>query len=146
MIHYFCHQTHTWIIELRPKKQHMRNNLTFAALQIHTTRDKRYQKHTNWKNTRYKQMRIHTNRAKKIQIHTKRVKKYKKQAGLSGPHSRIALSFPLIFPFTTHKSQSIQWLLIYSTFNILIVSFIGGCLHFEDLKNLVWSFKFKFKI
>ena len=39
-----------------------------------------------------------------------------------------------------------KWLLIYSTFNILRTTSIGGHLCFNNFQNLVWSYKHKFKI
>jgi hypothetical protein len=41
---------------------------------------------------------------------------------------------------------SIQWLLSYSTFNILRSSSIGVRLYLKDLQNIFWSFKLKFTI
>ena len=70
----------------------------------------------------------------------------RKQAGLSRATLEISYEFSSNFPLRTHKSQSIQWLLRYSTFNILRSSSIGGCLYLKDLLNMVWSYKLKFKI
>ena len=39
-----------------------------------------------------------------------------------------------------------QWILSYSTFNILRSSSIKGCLHFKQYSILIWSPKFNFKI
>ena len=63
------------------------------------------------------------------------------QAGLSKATLEISSEFSSNFLLRTHKSQLIQWLLRYSIFNILRSSSIVGCLHFEDLKNRVWSSK-----
>ena len=70
----------------------------------------------------------------------------KKQAGLSRATLEITSEHSSNFPLRTHKSQSIQLLLRYSTFNILRSSSIGGCLHFKDLWNLVLSSSLKFRI
>ena len=54
-----------------------------------------------------------------------------KQAGLSRATLEISYEFSSSFPLRTHKSRSIQWLLRYSTFNILRLSSIGGHLPLE---------------
>ena len=64
--------------------------------------------------------------------------KYK--LGWAEPHSRFPLSFPLIsLPLRTHKSWSTEWLLRYSSFNILRSSPIGGCLPLEVI--FIWMIK-----
>ena len=62
----------------------------------------------------------------------------KQQAELSRTTHRVFLKFP-------PNSQLIPWLLRCSIINILRTSSIVGRLNFEDLKNIVWSSKLKFK-
>ena len=52
-----------------------------------------------------------------------------RQDGLSRATLEISSEFSINLPLRTRKTQNIQWLLRYSTFNILRSSFIGGCLH-----------------
>ena len=67
------------------------------------------------------------------------------QAGQSRATLDISSEFSSNFPLRTHKSRSMQGLLRYSTLNILMSSYIGGCLHLKDLYNIIWSYKIKFK-
>ena len=69
-----------------------------------------------------------------------------KQAGLSRATLEISSECSSDFPLRTHNSWSIQWLLRYSTLNILRLSSIGGRLHFKKFLILVWSYPHKFKI
>ena len=69
--------------------------------------------------------------------------------GWAEPHSKFPLGFPINFPCESHslnKIQLDQWLLRYSTFNILKSSSIGGRLHCKPFSILVWSPYLKFQI
>ena len=69
-----------------------------------------------------------------------------RQAGLSRATLKISSEFSSNFSLRTHNSQSIEWLLRYSNYNILRPSSYAGRLHLKDLYNIVWSYKLKFKI
>jgi hypothetical protein len=68
------------------------------------------------------------------------------QAGLSRATLEISSEFSSEFPLRTHKSQSIQWLLRYSPFEILRSASVVDRLHFKDLKIHFWRSKLQFKI